>query len=106
MYIFGVHINDDPNKIINELDRVKNMGANLVQLFIEPLSIDNTIYDKFKIKLKKLNMFCVVHASYTINIAKEWDEYSLQVKQFIYEIEMAHHVGAFGIIIHIGKEWI
>lgn len=46
----------------------------------------------------------VVHAPYTINLAKDWDEYSIQINQFIREIEIAHELGALGVVIHMGKQ--
>jgi deoxyribonuclease-4 len=46
----------------------------------------------------------VVHASYTINLAAEWDEYSVPVNQFIKELEIAHELGAIGIVVHMGKK--
>ena len=45
-----------------------------------------------------------MHASYTINIAQNWNEYSWWLKQFLHEIELAEHIGAFGIVIHLGKQ--
>lgn len=102
--LFGAHINDDPNKINDEIDRIKSIGGNIVQLFVDPYFKNLVIYDKFKNKLKENNMSCVVHASYTINLANEWDEYNMFIKQFIDELELANKIGAKGIVVHMGKQ--
>jgi deoxyribonuclease IV len=104
MNIYGVHINSDPNNILEELDKVKNIGGNLVQLFVNPGYKKQDIYKQFREKLIKNNMHCVVHASYTINLSSYWDQYSWSIKQFIMELELAHKIGAFGIVVHMGKQ--
>lgn len=104
MSVFGVHIDDDPNHILDELDRVYNINGNFVQLFVYPQFKNQSVYTEFYNKLKSKKMYCVVHASYTINIAGDWDEYSWWVKQFIAEISLADVIGAIGIVIHMGKQ--
>ena len=101
--MYGVHINSDPNNILDEIDFVKKIGGNMVQLFVDPLYKNQQIYTEFKNKLQKNNMKCVVHASYTINLASHWDQYSWSIKQFINEIELAHSINAVGIVVHMGK---
>ena len=103
MHIYGAHISHYPNELSDEVDRINNIGANLVQLFVDPLFKDQTVYSNLKKKLKNMNMFSVVHASYTINLANNWDEYSFWITQFISEIVLADKVGSFGIVIHMGK---
>jgi len=102
--IFGIHIDDNYIKLIDEVNRVKKMGCNLVQLFVDPFIRDKKIYELFKHELEKNKMHCVVHASYTINLANDWDEYSVWIKQLITEIEASHIIGAFGIVVHMGKQ--
>lgn len=55
-------------------------------------------------KIEGYNGKYVLHASYTINCAKDWNEYSAHINQFINEIEVAHNLDAIGIIIHMGKQ--
>jgi hypothetical protein len=58
-----------------ELNRVKNNRET---------HLDNL---RKKLKLKELSMSVVIHASYTINIAQEWSEYSWWITQLIEEIK-------------------
>lgn len=85
----GAHIND--NNIDNS-DLINN--SNIIQVFVPYRNKKNNSYKGEY----------VVHASYTINIAKKWDEYSSWIIQFIHEIEMAHKLNAIGIVIHMGKQ--
>lgn len=105
MSLIGAHINSDLEDLINETNRIKNNGGNIVQLFVN-ISSEKTkeYYKHFVNLLKSNNMKCVVHASYTINCAKNWTHHSWWIKQFIMEIEYANSVGAIGIVIHMGKQ--
>jgi len=102
--IFGIHIDDNYIKLLDEVDRVKKLGCNLVQLFVDPIIKNRKIYEIFKHKLEENKMQCVVHASYTINLARDWDQYSVWIRQLINEIEASHIIGAFGIVVHMGKQ--
>lgn len=104
MNIYGVHINSNPDDILSELERVNDIGGNIVQLFVDPNKKNTSIYKEFKNKLNEYNMHCVVHASYTINLAINWDKYTWSMNEFISEIEIAHNIGAFGIVVHMGKQ--
>ena len=105
MTLIGSHINSNLESIINDTQRVYNNGGNLVQLFV------NISSKKAKLYYKKFNNFliinkikCIVHASYTINCAQNWDYYSWWINQFIMEIHIANDIGAFAIVIHLGKQ--
>lgn len=100
----GVHINDNPIEINNQLDYIIKMGANTVQLFVFPDKKYKKYYDLFKKNLVKKNIIAVVHASYTINLASNWDEYSWWITQLISEIELSNYIGAFGVVVHLGKQ--
>lgn len=104
MSLIGGHISSNPISLIKEASYIKSIGGNLIQIFVDPLYKNINDYDIFNNWLKNNNMFCVVHASYTINIASDWNEYSWSIKQFILEIQTAHRVGAFGIVLHLGKQ--
>ncbi len=99
MKLFGSHIDSNINNLNNEIKKIKSYGGNLIQFFVN-IKHNNKDYDF----LKKNNIKIVIHASYTINIAQEWNEHSWWLKQFLLEIEMAEHIGAFGIVIHLGKQ--
>ena len=89
----GVHIND-----INELDNYTNI--NYVQFFIDPFKDQ---YKKIPDILKKNKINCIIHSSYSVNLAKTWDESSWWVNYLISEIKIADIIGAHAIVIHTGK---
>ncbi len=64
--LFGVHIDSSYDTLLEEVNRVKKIGGNFIQLFVN----NNYNYAKLNNFLKDNNMKCVVHASYTINLSK------------------------------------
>lgn len=103
MKLFGSHIDSNINNIENELKLINNYNGNLVQFFVH-INLNKIDYDKTKKDLNNYNMKLVIHASYTINIAQEWTEHSWWLKQLYLEMELAEYLGAFGIVIHLGKQ--
>jgi len=103
MKLFGAHINSNINDIIPEIKKIKEYGGTLVQIFVN-IKYNKKKYNEVKKYLEDNNMHMVIHASYTINIAQNWTEYSWWLKQFLHEIEIAEYLGAFGIVIHLGKQ--
>ncbi len=108
MSYFGTHINLDlfKNNIHDFCDfilSIKKSGVNLVQFMpITNLSISNI--NTIKNYLQYNNIKSIVHASYTINIARHWDQYSNSIMQFESEIIFAHNIGSYAIVIHFGKQ--
>lgn len=96
----GAHINDfDENKLNNE-DLALLNDSSIIQVFVA-----NKKYENINALSKKIySGKYVVHASYTINLARNWDEYSIWIHQFINEIISAHKLNAIGIVIHMGKQ--
>ena len=103
MQLFGAHINSNINEITNEIKKIKNFGGTLIQCFVN-IKYNKKDYDPIKKELLNNNIKLVVHASYTINIAQNWSEHSWWLKQFLHEIELAEYLGAYGIVIHLGKQ--
>jgi deoxyribonuclease-4 len=101
--LIGAHINSDPRYLVTSTKRIFETGGSLVQIFINPQSIRSKEYIAFKSFIKDNDMKFVVHASYTINLAKQWDEYSPWINQFIDEIRGAYDLGAEAIVVHMGK---
>lgn len=103
---FGLHIDSSPKNICNNILIYKeliNTKNPVIQLF---LNIDKkyaNTYREFASILKKNNINVIVHASYTINIAQKWDEYSWWINQLILEINLASKIGAKFIVLHLGK---
>lgn len=102
--MIGIHIDSSKNNIINSINDAKNNGANLVQFFVSTNLKSKDIYDDVKNLLIELKMDCIVHASYTINLSKNWNEYSSWITQFISEIKLAYYIGAKYIVVHLGKQ--
>lgn len=91
----------------NSISRVKNNGANVIQFFLADLKLNNRKekdYKNIRDLLKKENIICYIHSSYTINIAQDWDERNWSVKILEAEFDYAHKIGAKGIVIHLGKK--
>jgi deoxyribonuclease-4 len=103
MKLFGSHIDSNINNIQDELKIINNYNGNLVQFFVHS-NLNKKDYEKIKNDLSKYNIKAVIHASYTINIAQEWSEHSWWLKQLYLEMELAEYIGAFGIVIHLGKQ--
>ena len=102
MSLIGVHIKhiDD---IINARQYYKNIT--LMQIFVSATINYNDKKYKHVIKyLKKKKIKIVVHGSYAINLAKRWTDSNWWIQQFIGEIEGSAQLGAFGIVIHLGKQ--
>jgi len=108
MKLFGSRLHFDilninNNDLNQEIQKIKSSNANIVQCFVKA-NKSKYIYTNLKNELIKNSIKLVVHASYTINIAKDWDKYSFHLMQFIKEIHIAEYMGAFGIVLHIGKQ--
>jgi deoxyribonuclease IV len=101
MVLIGYHI--EPDKYLKKCNYLKSFGGNIVQFFVSPTRKLNE-YNDLKHYLNKNDIKTIVHASYTINCAMNWDSYSWHLKQFINEIEIASYIGAKYIVIHIGKQ--
>jgi deoxyribonuclease-4 len=102
--MFGIHINSTVTSLLDEAKRAKDIGATIIQLFVDPLTKYADIYSQFKDYLQANKMKCVVHASYMINLSRQWDDYSSHINQFISQIEWSHKIGAIGIVVHMGKQ--
>ena len=103
MKLFGSHIDSNINNIQDEIIMINEYNGNLVQFFVNS-KFNTKDYEKIKNDLEKYNTKLVIHASYTINIARDWSDHSWWLKQLYLEIELAEYLGAFGIVIHLGKQ--
>ena len=104
-YLIGAHLNSELEDLIEKTKIIKKNGGNIVQLFANKNSKKAIkTYNEFSTYLKSQNMKCVVHSSYTINIAQNWDFHSWWLKQLILEIKIANSIGAIGVVVHLGKQ--
>jgi deoxyribonuclease-4 len=115
----GAHIGRDEKGIIETMNNIKKNGGNALQIFVSnPRS--NTIsnmesYIKIAPYIKKYlkdeNFKIVIHAPYTINIAKEAVECKRTmlledcywIKLLINQLVISDMMGSEGIILHVGK---
>ena len=96
MHLVGTHINN-----LIELGLAIDLGSTVIQIMYNTCIHDNSI---IKLLNKNKDLFIIVHGSYTINIASQWDKYSWWCLQFINEIKFAFlTIKAKMIIIHLGK---
>lgn len=96
MNSLGIHINGSIDNICDLMETLNNV--HVFQFFVEK---KDEILKKF---ITDQNIICIVHASYTINLARDWNEYSPWIYQFIKEIEIADYIGAKHIVVHFGKQ--
>lgn len=108
-HYFGAHIKFQYDDLINATKLIKKAGGNLIQVMLtnpkgkEKAKAPQQIKELVKY-LKDNNMKIVVHSSYIHNFAKNWDPYSWWIKNLELEIELAHKLGAKGIVLHFGKK--
>jgi deoxyribonuclease-4 len=87
-----------------EQDIKQNIGhLDIVQIFGSDVGSDRTITE-MKHLLKKYNLKSVIHAQYTINIAREWTYYSYWIQTLINTINNAYKLGSIGIVLHLGLQ--
>lgn len=117
MYI-GAHLNKDKT-ILNTLKNIKEVNGNSLQIFISsPLTTKITDINKFKNEYEDIRDYCntnniklVIHASYVLNIAKEFKNNKriidlsdcYWINLILNQLEIAHLLNAVGVVIHVGK---
>ena len=101
MSLIGIHISDLP-----EIEKYNKTNIKFFQLFVSPLKEykTNEKYTKIFKLISKKNIKLVVHASYSINLSKHWKDTDWWIQQLSRELKIANDIGAFGIVIHTGKQ--
>lgn len=107
----GYHVSLSEYKNLNEvIKEVKDFNANVIQIFLSnPRSgklknRDDEYFISMGKILKENNIDCYIHGSYTINLAKNWDEYSWWITTIEKEFYYAKLLGAKGVVFHLGKQ--
>lgn len=98
--MIGIHIRIKKQIDINKTFKyAKNIGCDYIQTF------NDRDIDDLRIKeyLKKYKLRLVVHSSYVINIASNFEPHGWMTKLLIMEINAAIRKGAFGLVVHMGK---
>lgn len=115
----GAHITRDERGIIETMNNIKNNGGNALQIFVSnPRSNTITNMDTYikiapfiKKYLKEEKFKIIIHAPYTINIAKDVMECKRTlliedcywIKLLINQLIIADMMGAEGVVLHVGK---
>jgi deoxyribonuclease-4 len=101
MSLIGIHISDfsDINKSINSDITLFQSQVSATKEYI-----NNKKYKKTFKTVVKRNIKLVVHASYSINLSRNWKITDWWIQQLITEINIAEEIGAFAVVIHTGKQ--
>lgn len=115
----GAHINKQGGSLKKTIDVIKKAGGNALQLFVSnPRSIQipnmesyQTISKDVRDYIEKNDFKLVIHAPYTVNLAKEpktgkrtteWkDCYWINV--LTHELIVSDMIGSVGVVVHVGK---
>lgn len=104
MSLIGIHIDSTPNSLIDQIQYYHNKNCNVLQLFVSTNKKHEEFYEPIKKLITKLGIIISVHISYTINIASDPNNYSWGIMQFVEEIKIAHKIGAYAVVVHLGKQ--
>jgi len=116
----GAHIKrDDSGGIIETMNNIRNNGGNALQIFVSnPRSITITNIDSYVKKSQDIRKYLtendfklVIHAPYTINIAKDAAEGKrvmpleecIWIKLLVNQLTLADMMNAEGVVLHVGK---
>lgn len=116
----GAHIKrDESGGIIETMNNIKNNDGNALQIFVSnPRSITITNIDSYIKKSLDIRKYLaendfklVIHAPYTINIAKDTAEGKrvmpleecIWIKLLINQLTLADMMNAEGVVLHVGK---
>jgi len=95
----GIHLPD----IMGIVER-SNRAIRLFQIFVSAtIDYADPKYAKVIARIKSHKLYVVVHCSYAINLANNWNIYEWWIEQMIGEIRQAHMIGASSIVVHCGK---
>ena len=104
MSLIGIHIDSTPNSLIDQIEYYHNKNCKALQLFVSTNKKHMKFYEPIKKLINKLGIILSVHISYTINIASNPNNYSWGIMQFVEEIKIASHIGAYAVVVHLGKQ--
>ena len=114
----GAHINREKT-ILKTMEAITKNGGNCLQLFVSNprstalVSLDNyiSIADDIREYSAKHNFRTVIHAAYTINLARDFKngkravsiEDCAWIQLLLHELYISHLIGSSGVVVHIGK---
>ena len=114
----GAHINREKT-ILKTMETITKNGGNCLQLFVSNprstalVSLDNylSIADDIREYSAKHNFRTVIHASYTINLARDFKngkravsiEDCAWIQLLLHELYISHLLRSSGVVVHVGK---
>ena len=104
----GGHICFDKT-LLSTAIRAYDLGCSCMQIFMgSPTKFDTRIYQEkdikeFKEYTRSNGIRVFVHASYLINLAKEWTKDSWHIRRLIHCMNFTRKIGGSGVIVHVGK---
>ena len=119
MQYIGAHISKESGSLIKTMEVIQKNGGNALQLFASnPRSASLPNMQAYQEASKEIQEYCktnnfglVIHASYTINLAKEPKEGKRRLEWsdcywnnlILHELIVANMIGAIGVVVHVGK---
>lgn len=119
MYYIGAHIKKESGSLLNTIKIIHNANGNALQLFVSnPRSSKSPNLDVYKQMTDDVKEFClknnfklIIHASYTINLAKEpkIGKKTLELKDcywidvLLNQLVVSDLLGSAGVVVHVGK---
>lgn len=114
----GAHIPREKT-LLQTLIKISQNGGNALQIFasnprsanIGDIANYTSISEKIQTYCKENDFKLVIHAPYVINLAKEFKngkktlpiQDCYWVKLLLHELEIAAHLNAIGVVVHVGK---
>lgn len=115
----GAHIKKESGSLIKTLEIIKESNGNALQLFVSnPRSAEHSNIENYSKMANDINEYCnknsfqlVIHAPYTINLAKEpkINKRTIELKDcywislMINQLLVSDLIGAIGVVVHVGK---
>lgn len=109
-FYYGAHMSS--TKFLDSMNEISTLGGNFMQVFISnPRALGNGVsVEKYMALAPTIKDYCkrndfkiVIHSPYYINLAKNKNEINYQIEHLCKELRIAHHIGAIGCVIHVGK---
>ena len=113
--MIGVHIdNDHYISIIDALNKVKDLGGNVLQIYMgnkrlttlrEKIVLNNDEIKTIKSFIKRYDIKVYVHSILTLNFCR--DPYSIRnewgIDNLVYDMTLCNKIGGCGVVVHIGS---
>ena len=81
----GMHVNSDIDNLIKHIHLYKKMNCMIIQFFVDTNKHSIEKYIVISKLLVKYKIKCIVHGSYTINLANNWDATSSKIPINLYK---------------------